>query len=66
MLSVLGKAGDHVNNLMIIGNVFIEKVCKQLFSTKLMIRIILKEGQSYAKNYIEVQKFDNSSQVQGQ
>ena len=53
---MLKEIGDHVANHVIIGNVLIKKICKQLFSTKLMIGIILKGGQSYAESYIEVQK----------
>lgn len=54
MLDMLEESKKHVTNHIIIRSVFIEKVYKQLFLTKLIIGIILKGGQSHAKSYIEV------------
>lgn len=42
-------------NHIIIGS-FIKKVCKQIFSKKLIIKIILRVKQSYTEGYIRVQK----------
>lgn len=53
---MLGEIGGHMANHVITGKVFIKKVCKQLFLTQLIMEIILKEGQSRTKSYLEVQK----------
>lgn len=53
MLNVLEEVKDHVVNHVIIGD-FIKKVCKQLFSKKLIMRIILRQKQLRTKDSIEV------------
>lgn len=53
---MLGEVKGYMTNHMIIENVCIKKVYKQLFSTKLIMEIILKREWSHAKSYIEVQK----------
>ena len=56
MLSMLREAEGHVANHVIIENIFIKKVRKQLFLTKFMMRIILRGRRSYDKWFIKVQK----------
>lgn len=58
---MLGETRGHMANHVIIGNIFIKKVYKQPFLTKLMMGIILRGGQSRAKGYIEIYRINNSS-----
>lgn len=44
-------------NNVIIGS-FIKKMCKRLFSKKLIMRITLREGQSRTESYIDIQKIN--------
>lgn len=53
---MLGEAGDYVANHVIIGSVFIKKMCKEIVLIELIIKIILRGEQSHAKGYIKVQK----------
>ena len=56
MLSIFKEARDYVANHLIIENICIEKMCKQLFFTKLILGIILKGGWLRIKWFIKVQK----------
>ena len=58
---MLGEVEGHGANHVTIENVFIEKICKQLFLTKLMMDIILRGRQSRIKDYTKVQKINNFS-----
>ena len=57
MLRVLVEVGSHMANNVIIGS-FIKKMCKRLFSKKLIMRITLREGQSRTESYIDIQKIN--------
>ena len=54
MLNMLKETKSHMANHIIIGNVFIKNVYKQLFLTKLMMDIILRGSQSCAKDYTDI------------
>lgn len=54
MLNMLKETKGHMANHVIIGNVFIKKVCKQLFLIKLIMNIILRGRQLHAKGYTEI------------
>lgn len=56
MLSIFGEVGGYMANHVIIKNVSIKKMYKQLFLIKLMIGIILRREQSCAKSCINIQK----------
>ena len=46
---MFGEAKSHIINYVTIENIFIKKVRKQLFLTKLMMGIILRRGGSRDK-----------------